>query len=165
MKIDHPVCSFSPDRKYRYTLWREWADLFGSKREGIVMFIGLNPSTADESLDDPTIRKCMGFARQWGYQGMCMTNLFAYRATDPREMRRQADPVGAENNQFLIDVAKEAGVIVAAWGKHGAFMDRAAAVRTLLAFRKIHCLRRNADGSPEHPLYVPYITKIEPFQD
>lgn len=164
MKIDHPVCSFSSDRKYRYTLWREWQDLFASKHQGIVMFIGLNPSTADEALDDPTIRKCMGFVRRWGYAGLCMCNLFAFRATDPKEMKKQPDPVGPENNQFLADVAKEAPLIIAAWGKHGSFMARDAAVQTLLAKRRIHCLSQNDDGSPEHPLYVPYITEPKIFR-
>jgi hypothetical protein len=78
------------------------------------MFVGLNPSTADEGGDDPTIRRCVGFARDWGYSGLCMTNLFAFRATQPKDMLAQADPVGPNNDETLTRLAKEAKVIVAA---------------------------------------------------
>ena len=78
------TATFSECRKYRYTLWRRWDGLFAS---GYAMFIGLNPSTADETNDDPTIRRCIGYARDWGYGGLCMTNLFAFRATLPKNMK------------------------------------------------------------------------------
>ena len=95
---------FSPCRRYRYTLWRAW-DMFNP---GYVMFIGLNPSTADEVQDDPTIRRCIGYAKEWGYGAFCMTNIFAFRATDPRVMKAQADPVGPENDKWLTECAKGA---------------------------------------------------------
>ena len=140
--------TFSPCRQYRYTLWREWG-LFKSTKLDYVMFIGLNPSTADETLNDPTIRRCIGYAKSWGYRSLCMTNLFAFRATDPKVMKQQDDPVGPDNNKHLLKCAKGAGVIVAAWGLHGAFMDRGQQVRALLP--QLHCLRLTKGKHPEHP--------------
>lgn len=81
------------------------------------MFVGLNPSTADESKDDNTIRRCVAYAKEWGFDGLCMTNLFAYRATDPKVMLAQADPVGEGNDQVLLDLSKSAGMVIAAWGE------------------------------------------------
>lgn len=149
----HSDAVLSPCRTYRYTLWRSW--LGGS---GHVMFVGLNPSTADEKLDDPTIRRCMGFAQTWGYAGLCMTNLFAYRATDPADMFAHAqaggDVIGPENDEWLRDAAGRTSVVVAAWGAHGDFLHRAAAVQKLL-LPKLHYLRLTKGGHPGHPLYLP----------
>ena len=118
---------FSPCRTYRYALWREWIG-----GDGYVMFIGLNPSTADETQDDPTIRRCIAFAKAWGYGGLSMTNLFAFRATDPKKMKAVADPIGPENDAHLLRLARDAGVIVAAWGANGTHRGRDADVRELL---------------------------------
>jgi hypothetical protein len=82
---------FSPDRKHRYPLWREWQDIF-SQEFRFVNFICLNPSTATETIDDPTIKRCMRFSRRWGYDGMCVTNIFAYRATNPVDMMTPGRP-------------------------------------------------------------------------
>lgn len=125
------------------------------------MVIGLNPSTADETKDDPTIRKCIGFAKIHGFEALCMTNLFAFRATDPRDMRKEPDPIGPENDARLSECAKDAGMVLAAWGKHGEHMGRAAAVMSM--FPNLVCLGTNLDGSPRHPLYVPYEQKLIPF--
>lgn len=102
------VHAFSEDRAFRYTLWREWDvdSLTGCADDlphghQFAQFIGLNPSTADETRDDPTIRRCIGFAKLWGYGALCMTNLFAFRATKPRDMRQAADPIGPENMALL----------------------------------------------------------------
>ncbi|MBK8133391.1 MAG: DUF1643 domain-containing protein [Gammaproteobacteria bacterium] len=138
---------FSPCRTYRYALWREWIG-----GEGYAMFVGLNPSTADETQDDPTIRRCIAFAKGWGYAGLCMTNLFAFRATDPKDMKAAADPVGPENDAHLLALANEAGVIVAAWGVHGTYGGRHNAVREMLP--ALHCLALTKDGHPRHPLYL-----------
>lgn len=151
-----PVCEFSACKQYRYTLWRRWkidSDLFeaGGREDSFLQVIGLNPSTADERQDDPTIRRCIGYAKAWGYGALCMTNLFAWRDTDPQKMKAQPDPVGAENDRWLIEIAKHAGMILAAWGKHGAHMNRAAHVVKMLP--AIHALWVNADGTPKHPLY------------
>lgn len=140
--------TFSPCRKYRYSLWRHWID-----GEGYAMFIGLNPSTADETNDDPTIRRCIAFAKSWGYSGLCMTNLFAYRSTDPDEMMAQTDPIGIDNNIILRTIAEKACVIVAAWGVHGAHRRRGEIV--IQMFPNLHYLKLTKDGHPWHPLYLP----------
>lgn len=138
---------FSNCRRYRYSLWRRWGE--GPH----AMFVGLNPSTADEKADDPTIRRCIAFARAWGYDALCMTNLFAYRATQPADMLAASEPVGPENNAYLLRLAAEAGVVVAAWGTHGTHSGRNHAVRSLLP--RLHYLRLTKDGHPGHPLYLP----------
>lgn len=160
---DFPITTvFSPDRIYRYTLWRCW------RKDGLIpnvsrltyaMFIGLNPSTADETKNDPTIRKCIGFAKRWGLDALCMTNLFAFRATDPRVMKQQADPIGEDNDKWLKQVAHQASVIVAAWGLHGAHNGRDKRVTRMIG--DVRCLRYTKDGFPEHPLYVPYDTALQ----
>lgn len=116
------------------------------------MFVGLNPSTADETQDDPTIRRCIAFAKSWGYAGLCMTNLFAFRATDPKDMMVAADPVGPENDGYLLALAGDTGVIVAAWGANGTHLGRDADVCKLLPV--LHCLALTKDGHPGHPLYL-----------
>ena len=144
--------TFSHCRTYRYALWRNWNGLLPNAK-GYAMFVGLNPSTADETADDPTIRRCIGFAQAWGYAGLCMTNLFAYRATDPRVMRAAPEPVGEDNDWTLQVLAETAGVVVAAWGAHGTHRSRDAAVRKMLP--DLHYLRLTKDGHPGHPLYLP----------
>ncbi len=159
---------FSPCRKYRYTLWRSWADdLFRNKtKEGYVMFIGLNPSTADETIDDPTIRRCIDFTKRWGYLTLCMTNAFAFRATDPKVMKAHQQPIGADNTNQIIEIAEQADIIVAAWGKHGNHLGRQAQVLDALTpwRTKLHHLGLNDDGTPKHPLYLKATTVPIPFQ-
>ncbi len=155
---------FSPDRKYRYTLWRSWPieDLLGFESSAetsahkFVQFIGLNPSTADETRDDPTVRRCCGFAKAWGFGAICMTNLFAFRATDPQVMLAEPFPHGAVNNTRLLEIGSGAGLIVAAWGTHGAHLDCGSFVRKMFfdCGLKLHHLGLNGDGSPKHPLYL-----------
>ena len=139
---------FSPDRVHRYALWRTW-----DKLKGITMFIGLNPSTADEVKNDPTVSRCINYAKRWDYGGMIMSNIFAYRATDPKVMKNAEEPVGPENNQWLLKLAKEANLIVAVWGNHGEFMARGKAVISLFGGIELHCLAINKTGHPKHPLY------------
>lgn len=140
---------FSPCRKYRYALWRKWDDRLDAK---MVAFIGLNPSTADETQDDPTIRRCIGFAKAWGYGSLCMLNLFAFRATDPKEMLAADDPVGPDND-FTIQRMSLRVDCVAAWGTHGTHRGRDKAVRGMV--ENLHYLRLTKDGHPAHPLYLP----------
>lgn len=116
------------------------------------MMIGLNPSTADEVEDDPTLIRCINFAKSWGYGGVCMTNLFAYRATDPNDMKAAADPVGASNNRWLTRLAKEAGIVVAAWGNDGNYLNRASQIKNKIP--DLYCLKMNKSGEPAHPLYL-----------
>lgn len=134
-------------RIYRYALWRRWGP------GAYAMFIGLNPSTADEMNDDPTIRRCIGFARAWGYDALCMANLFAYRATDPADMKKAVDPIGGANDHVLTTLARGAGIVVAAWGAHGTYKRRDQSVRLLV--NDLHYLRLTKDGHPGHPLYLP----------
>ncbi len=141
--------NFSRCRRYRYTLWRRW-DL----ERPLVMIIGLNPSTADARHDDPTIRRCIGFARDWDYGGLVVTNLFAFRATYPADLKAAADPVGPRNDVWIRRMAGQVETIVAAWGNDGIWLDRSVRMRRMLAGR-LHCLRLNACGEPAHPLYLP----------
>jgi len=155
-------CVFSPGRAYRYTLRHDapgmsMVDLFDGKR---VMWIGLNPSTADENQLDPTLRRIRGFTASWGYCEFVMTNLFAFRATDPREMRLAADPVGPMNDHWLADTANGADLIVAAWGALGTYRNRANDVRRLLEARPMFCLGLTHNGQPRHPLYVKRSTRL-----
>ena len=145
----------SPCRCYRYALWRRWGN--GPH----AMFICLNPSTADETADDPTVRRCIGFAQTWGYGALCVANLFAYRATQPADMLAQNDPVGPDNDAYLQRLAAEAGVVVAAWGTHGTHGGRHRAVRNMLP--SLHYLRLTKDGHPGHPLYLPASLKPQPW--
>ena len=133
-------------RKYRYALWRTWDDTLP-----YVMFVGLNPSTADENTDDPTLIRCMNFAKSWGYGGVCMANLFAFRATDPSLMKTSENPVGRLNNKWLKELASQAGLVVAAWGNDGAYLGRSQKVVNMIP--QLHCLKINKSGEPAHPLY------------
>ena len=103
-------------------------------------FIGLNPSTADEIKNDSTVTRCENFAFEWKYGGVFMLNIFAFRATDPRRMKAAPDPVGPDNDAYILRVADKAGLIVAAWGNHGAYMYRDLAVRELLFHKDVYCL-------------------------
>lgn len=122
----------------------------------------LNPSTADALQDDPTIRKCMGLARYWGYGGLYVGNLFAVRATKPEDMRKEIDPVGPDNHEWLgwmcHRAAKNGGRVIVAWGSHGVYMHQDMTVLGWLDSWVItpYCVRRTKTGLPEHPLYVPY---------
>lgn len=128
------------------------------------MFIGLNPSTADETKDDPTIRRCIGFAKAWGYGALCMTNLFAWRDTYPAGMKLAADPIGEENDLWLQRVAMSAGIIIAAWGTHGNFKSRnEAVIGHLSGFAELHHLGLSKDGHPRHPLYLSKACIPEPL--
>lgn len=141
----------SPCLKYRYRLSRNWDD--GPE----VCWVMLNPSTADASQDDPTIRRCLAFTRAWGYAGLHVVNLFAFRATDRRELRKVLLPVGMDNDRHIAEVAKRCPLIVGAWGNDGGYLGRAGQVRELLTTHglTLHALRITKAGEPEHPLYLP----------
>ena len=154
---------FSRDRVYRYTLTRHFTSLLDERRR-YCMFIGLNPSTADERVNDPTVRRCIDYAQRWGFDALLMTNLFAYRATLPRDMKAAAEPVGADNDLWLVRAARASELIVCAWGRHGRFQNRGKHVVKLLGeFRLMH-FGKNNDGTPKHPLYMPKITELIPFE-
>jgi hypothetical protein len=148
VKIVDRQTIFSPCRTYRYTLWRQW-DMYNPS---YAMFIGLNPSTADEVQDDPTVRRCIGFAKAWRFGALCMTNAFAFRATNPDVMKADPSPVGSDNDHWLVEMAKDAVIVIAAWGVHGAHHGRDVQVARLI--KKLHCLGVTKDGHPKHPLYL-----------
>ncbi len=116
------------------------------------MFIGLNPSTADESRDDPTLIRCIKFSQSWGYGSVCIANLFAFRATRPLEMMAAKAPVGRENNRWLKKLSAEASLVVAAWGNDGTYRNRSSSVRKLVG--NLYCLKLNLSGEPAHLLYL-----------
>ncbi|MAJ43211.1 MAG: hypothetical protein CMF96_00515 [Candidatus Marinimicrobia bacterium] len=139
---------FSDDRIHRYTLWRIW-----NKELPKVLFIGLNPSTATETKNDPTIRRCMGYAKYWGYGGYIMGNIFAFRSTNPAKLRNTSDPIGPKNDYWLKRLYEEADLTIAAWGTNGKYMNRGNQVLEL--FSNLKCLRITKNGYPSHPLYLP----------
>ena len=154
IKGDAPSTAvYSDCEKYRYSLGRRW-DAAGKQ----VMFVMLNPSTATEVQNDPTVERCEQRARALGYGGFRVTNIFAWRATDPRDMRAASDPVGPENDSILIESAEWADHIIAAWGTHGAHLDRGIAVAGILRQQRkpLFHLGLSKAGHPKHPLYLPY---------
>jgi hypothetical protein len=156
---------FSDDRKYRYALERVWDDQ-GER----VLFVMLNPSFADANTDDPTIRRCIGFAQKWGYGGVAVGNLFAMVSTEPASLFGDECPVGPENDSHLQRLAEDCPFVVAAWGdalrRHPLFRKREATVRDLLRPRShglLHCLGITAYGTPKHPLRLSADTQIWPL--
>jgi hypothetical protein len=144
---------FSDCETYRYSLTRRWDD---TARK--VLFVMLNPSTADEIQNDPTVERCEQRARRLGYGAFRVTNIFAFRATDPRDMRAATDPVGPQNDRVLRDAAAWADDIIAAWGVHGAHLGRGPDVGRMLAATHVPLfhLGLSKAGHPRHPLYLPY---------
>lgn len=145
---------------YRYELRRVWGD-----PDRLACFVMLNPSTATAEDDDPTIRRCVGYARAWRLGGICVRNLFALRATDPADLARHPHPTGPDNDRWLA-APSSAAVTVAAWGVHGSLHDRADRVRELLDAHGVELHRLGEltrDGHPRHPLYLPASAELEPF--
>lgn len=152
-------CELSACGRYRYTLRRSWA------ADGPVgTFVMLNPSTADGTLDDPTIRRCVGFARTLGCASLLVVNLYAYRATDPRELRRVVDPVGPANDDAIAAAAVAAGEcdgpLIVAWGGH-AHLDRVSDVMRLPGMGRAAALTKA--GQPRHPLYLHRESRPSPW--
>jgi len=153
--------------KYRYSLWRNWDDMFSENRK--VMFIGLNPSTADAVDDDNTMRRCIGFAQKFGFSGLYMANLFALRSTDPEALKTEAEPVGKLNNGHLLNMAQRSDKIIACWGRtwqsYAGLHHRHAEVLRLLKYYDIYALKMNSDGSPAHPLFLPKTCELQLFHN
>ena len=134
---------FSKCKKYRYSLWRKWND------KPLLLFIMLNPSTADDNIDDATIKKCISFSKKWGFGGIMVGNLFAYRSTDPKELKKTNNPEGVDNKKFIKKMITKASVVICAWGNgYGPPPDY------LKRLTELNYLKINKDGSPAHPLYL-----------
>lgn len=143
---------FSGCRRWRYLLWRRW-----DEAKPAANFLMLNPSTADEVKLDPSCTRARVYAERWGFGALIVTNLFGWRATDPEEMKAVPDPVGKGNDAAILKAAREAEIVVCAWGNHGAHLERGDRVRAYLRSNdvKLHCLKLNGGGHPAHPLYLP----------
>lgn len=154
------LASFDASGKYRYSLHRRWHA--GPRR---VCFCMLNPSTADASRNDPTVRRCIGYAMDWGFDALEVVNIFALRSTDPGALRADEDPVGPRNTAAIVRAAGRSELVVAAWGVHGGIGDRGAAVlRRLGGGFDVRCLGMTREGYPKHPLYLPKSAQLEPIR-
>jgi hypothetical protein len=152
---------YSDCEHYRYSLTRIW-----DEKAARVLFVMLNPSTATEVQNDPTVERCERRARTLGYGGFRVANIFAWRATDPRDMRAAMDPTGPENDEILKHSAAWADDIIAAWGVHGAHLDRGPQVAELLrgTGKPLFHLGLSKAGHPKHPLYLPYRQTPQPWR-
>lgn len=156
-----PLATWSPCRRYRYTLRRTWANPRGLATGRVVTWILLNPSTADETQDDPTIRRCKYYAKAWGFDGLIIVNAYGLRSTDPKGLWKVEDPNGPENDAAILGACRESAVayngksvgrVVCGWGAN-LRNDRRDALAKLLADVDLSALKVNANGSPAHPLY------------
>ena len=156
------VAVYSACEAYRYSLTRVW-DPQGRR----ALFVMLNPSTATEIQNDPTVERCERRARALGFGAFRVCNIFAWRATDPKVMRAQADPVGAANDAAILDGCAWADTVVCAWGTHGAHLGRGARVAALVRGTGAapHHLGLSKAGHPKHPLYIAYTQRPEPWLD
>ncbi len=154
------IAVYSDCERYRYSLTRVW-DESGRK----ALFIMLNPSTATEVQNDPTVERCERRARALGFGAFRVLNIFAWRATDPRDMRAAADPVGPANDTAILESLPWADQVIAAWGTHGAHLDRGPAVERLLrgAGADLFHLGLSKEGHPKHPLYIGYAVQPAPW--
>lgn len=147
MKMD---AVFDVTKTYRYSLWREW-----NPNAPCLGFIMLNPSTADKTTNDPTIRRCIGFAKTWGYGSLEVVNLFAYCTKSPQDLRRAVEPIGIENERYLLQAGQRAKTMILAWGNWGKLQNRSQEVLNLLSGEgELYCLGCTQSGQPRHPLYV-----------
>lgn len=146
--------------KYRYMLLRRWGI-----KDGLVVWIMLNPSTADANVDDPTIRRCMKFTERFGYEEMAVVNLYAFRTPNPRKLRDQADPVGPRNYQWVRDACEDGALLIAAWGALKEPPDYMKPIFEMLDQRghTLKCLGTTKNGSPRHPLYLKGDARLIPW--
>lgn len=159
----HPSAGavFSDCERYRYLLWRDWSGL--AMRVGSVLFVMLNPSTADELVLDPTLTRCQGFAKRFGYSRFEVVNLFALRSTDPDGLHHEADPVGPDNDRIITERISEAMVVVVGWGAFPMAAERAKRVRELAQGKPLYCLGVTKAGWPRHPLYLRADAELRPW--
>jgi hypothetical protein len=147
--ITDSQCIWAGNKKqYRYVLKRTW-----DKTKPKIVFIGLNPSTADEKIDDNTVRKCITIARREGFGKMTMLNIYAYRSTDPTVLKKHFNPIGELNDKHIYEECAAASKVVVAWGSH-ASDDRHETLTKMLEGLTLWCFAKNKDGKPKHPLYI-----------
>lgn len=144
---------------YRYTLWREW-----DERRSRVTIVMLNPSVANEMQNDPTIRRCIAFAQSWGYGSVEIVNLFAYCTPYPKELSNATEPIGIENDKYVIQASNRSRRLVFGWGNWGYLKNRAGQVCNLLNKAEVFCLGFTRTGQPRHPLYLPKDTQLIPYR-
>lgn len=147
---------FSKDRIHRYTLVRVW-----DEEKPSIMIMGLNPSTADETKNDPTVRRFIGFAKKWGYGSLYVTNMFAFRATYPEDLYKAEDPVGPENDYWIRKISSIADLVVLAYGNHGAYRNRHEEILKMV--KNPYCIKITKMNLPIHPLYTGYTEEPIPF--
>jgi len=143
---------FSKDRIYRYVLIREW-DL----DKPSLTIVSLNPSTADEKKNDPTVTRCIGFAKKWGFGKLLMANIFAFRATLPKDLFNSKNPVGDKNDYWIKKLSEEGNKVVLAYGNHGNFKNRHDEILKMI--ENPYCIKKSKTGMPSHPLYLKYTKK------
>ena len=156
------TAAFSDCGRYRYLLERRWTD------GPLCVFVGLNPSTATADFDDATVRKCAALAKSWGFSGMTMANLFAVRCRYPQILSTHRDPIGPENDRFLLPAIDQAHTVVAMWGNHGLTSYRQSARRDqyVLSLRDdLQCIGITKHGAPRHPLYVASSSSLMNFSE
>lgn len=154
----YPLAIISECEKYRYFLSRSWIG-HGKK----ICFIGLNPSTADASFDDPTIRRCVDFSKRFDGSHLLMVNIFAYRSTNPKFLEDIDDPFGEKNSYWIDYALSEADIIISAWGNNKLAATHARAIVPEKFHQILNCLDYNKNNSPKHPLYVKKDTELKKF--
>lgn len=155
------LATWSPCKRYRYTLRRTWSNTSASGLR-LVTWILLNPSTADETQDDPTIRRCKDYSKAWGFDGLIIVNAYALRSTDPKGLWKVEDPNGPENDAAILATCRETNNVVCGWGAN-LRNDRRDALAKLLRAIDLWALKVNANGSPAHPLYQRSDLPLQPF--
>jgi len=153
-KAQESIADFSDCMKYRWSLKRDLRNI--NSGDKVINFIMLNPSTANEEFNDPTVARCENRAIDMGYSYMIVTNIFAFRATEPSDMRGNENPIGDLNDKAILESALEADYIICAWGNHGEFLERGASVKKILddLNKPLYYLKMNSSGEPSHPLYL-----------
>jgi hypothetical protein len=151
---------FGSNNKYRYALGRCFFTVPGNKN---VSFVMLNPSTADAGVSDPTVRRCEGYAKLWGFNQLTVLNIFALRSTDPKKLYSDPDPVGPDNDENILAACRRSDLVVCAWGVHGKFMGRGEKVLKLVKKFDPTYLKLTKDGIPSHPLYLKGSLKPKPL--
>jgi hypothetical protein len=146
---------------YRYWLSR---DVQTRGFAGVLTYIMLNPSTADATKDDATIRRCTGFALRNDFERFRVVNLFAYRATDPKDLKKARDPIGPDNMKWIKELCESSDQVVCAWGAHGTYGRQNEKVVNLLSDINLYALGFTKHEQPKHPLYVPKETEFMPYK-